>query len=219
MDRLFLPEKTRSSFLSRLRRKDEEGWNQFFGTYWRLFYAAALAWGLSEHDAQEVVQETMIGVVRAIPSYVHGQNGARFKTWLGSIVRHKIQDFLRGQGQSAEVNFSGLQSETESGSAVVERLAGAAAGENHWEADWNRRWNENAVWAAMDSLRLEVEPQHYEIFRRSAVCGHSAKQISQDLKVSPATIYTVVFRLRAKIKKLRARLDKEPLRGVDFSGE
>ncbi len=46
---------TRRSLLTRLKQWDDhESWKDFFDTYWKLVYSAAL----NETEAQEVVQET-----------------------------------------------------------------------------------------------------------------------------------------------------------------
>ena len=48
---------TRNSLLTRLKDwDDQEGWKRFFETYWRLIYNVAIQHGLSEMEAQEVVQ-------------------------------------------------------------------------------------------------------------------------------------------------------------------
>jgi RNA polymerase sigma-70 factor (ECF subfamily) len=48
------PIPTRYSLLSRLQNwDDQESWKDFFDTYWRLIYNAAVNSGLSETEAQE----------------------------------------------------------------------------------------------------------------------------------------------------------------------
>ena len=66
--REFLP--TRRSLLTRLKRwDDQESWRDFFNTYWKLVYGVALKSGLSESEAQEVVQETVISVAKKMPGF------------------------------------------------------------------------------------------------------------------------------------------------------
>ena len=55
----FIP--TRWSLISRLKDWDDrESWKNFFDTYWKLIYGAAIKAGLSDVEAEEVVQETVI---------------------------------------------------------------------------------------------------------------------------------------------------------------
>ena len=46
---------TRRSLLSRLKnREDQESWQDFFDTYWKLVYGVAIKAGLTDQEAQEV---------------------------------------------------------------------------------------------------------------------------------------------------------------------
>ena len=58
---------TRRSLLSRLRDwQDQEGWREFFDTYWRLIYNVARNSGLADAEAQDVVQNTFIYLALSI---------------------------------------------------------------------------------------------------------------------------------------------------------
>jgi len=64
----FLP--TRRSLLSRIRDwDDQESWRRFFDTYWRLIYNTAVKAGLSDAEAQDVVQETILTVAKKIKEF------------------------------------------------------------------------------------------------------------------------------------------------------
>ena len=84
---------TRRSLLSRLRSwGDQESWHDFFATYWRLIYEVALKSGLSEVEAEEVVQETVISVAKKMPGFKYDPAIGSFKGWLLQITRRRIAD-------------------------------------------------------------------------------------------------------------------------------
>src|SRR5678816_1887940 len=86
---------TRSSLLSRLRNLDDNrSWRTFFDTYWRLIYNVARKSGLSDEDAQDVVQETVIAVARKMPAFRYDASKGSFKQWLLLITRRRICDHL-----------------------------------------------------------------------------------------------------------------------------
>src|SRR5438552_9702284 len=61
---------TRQSLLSRLKNwNDHESWKTFFDTYWRLIYSTAIKAGLTDAEAEDVVQETIISVMKGLPEY------------------------------------------------------------------------------------------------------------------------------------------------------
>ena len=62
-DEEFIP--TRTSLLGRLKNwDDQESWKEFFDTYWKMLYSVARRAGLSETDAQDVVQEAIVAVAK-----------------------------------------------------------------------------------------------------------------------------------------------------------
>ena len=88
--------KTRRSLLSRLRDLDDrESWRTFFDLYWRMLYNVARRAGLSEADAQDVVQETVVAVARQMPEFHYDRAKGTFKHWLFRIVRRRVADHLR----------------------------------------------------------------------------------------------------------------------------
>src|SRR5881394_2363894 len=91
---------TRRSLLSRLRDLgDQESWSDFFHSYWRLIYEVALKAGLSDTEAQEVVQETVISVAKQMPGFRYDPARGKFKGWLLQITRRRIADLVRKRMQ------------------------------------------------------------------------------------------------------------------------
>src|SRR5579884_3179208 len=84
---------TRQSLLSRLKDWDDnESWRVFFDTYWRLIYNAAMKAGLTDAEAQDAVQETVISVMKSISSFKYDPAKGSFKTWLLRLTQWRILD-------------------------------------------------------------------------------------------------------------------------------
>ena len=80
-DQDWLP--TRQTLLSRLKDWDDaESWREFFESYSKLIYGVARRSGLSDSDAQEVVQETLVTVANKIPDFKYDPNKGSFKEFL-----------------------------------------------------------------------------------------------------------------------------------------
>src|SRR6478609_9328551 len=85
---------TRNSLIERLgRRLDRVKWQEFFDTYWRLIYGVARKSGLSDAEAHDVVQETVVGVAKNIGKY--DKKAGSFKSWLLQLTRWRIIDQVR----------------------------------------------------------------------------------------------------------------------------
>src|SRR5262249_13733511 len=63
---------TRPSLLARLKSGDDpQSWQEFYKTYGGLIRFFAEKAGLTADEAEEVVQETAIGVARQLPDYTY----------------------------------------------------------------------------------------------------------------------------------------------------
>lgn len=82
---------TRTSLLRRLKRwEDQESWRDFFDTYWRLIYSAAVKAGLNDAEAQDVVQDTVIAVAKKMEDFKYDPAVDSFKGWLLYLTRKRI---------------------------------------------------------------------------------------------------------------------------------
>src|SRR5438093_2890200 len=97
---------TRRSLLERLRDAgDKTGWQRFFDTYWKLLYRVALQSGLSEAEAEDAVQETVIAVARHMPEFRYDPEQCSFKSWLSLLLRQRIvHQFRKRNKPGAEAN-------------------------------------------------------------------------------------------------------------------
>src|SRR3954471_10790322 len=87
---------TRHSLLGRLQDwEDQESWRQFFDTYWRLIYGVAVKAGLTETEAQEVVQETVLEIAKRLKQAEYKAEAGSFKSWLLRVTRWRIGDQFR----------------------------------------------------------------------------------------------------------------------------
>ena len=83
---------TRPSLLKRLQSGDDpQSWQDFYRIYGGLIRHFATKAGLTADEAEEVVQETAIGVARRLPEFVYDPKVCRFKSWLLNLTRWRIQ--------------------------------------------------------------------------------------------------------------------------------
>src|SRR5436190_24241879 len=138
---------TRSSLLSRLRNAgDEASWRLFFETYCRLLYNVARKSGLSDSDAQDVVQETVIAVARKMPEFRYDPAKGSFKNWLLLITRRRIHDYFRRfyRANRAEATATPEANET--------IPAGDLPPDAELQAAWDYEWKQNLFHAALDRV-------------------------------------------------------------------
>ena len=73
---------TRDSLILRLPdRRDVEAWDEFALIYQPLVYRLARAKGLQDADAQEIVQEVLVAVSRAVDAHLSGRAALGWELW------------------------------------------------------------------------------------------------------------------------------------------
>ena len=95
---------TRRTLLSRLKDwNDQKNWQVFFDTYWSLIYYTARKGGLTEAEAEDAVQETIISVMKSMPTFHYDGEKGSFKGWLLQLTRWWVMDQLRKRKTRFEV--------------------------------------------------------------------------------------------------------------------
>jgi RNA polymerase sigma factor (sigma-70 family) len=203
---------TRLSLLERLRDMDDlASWQEFFDTYWKLIYLAAVKGGLSDADAEDVVQETIIGIARSMENYRYEPEVCSFKGWLMHVTRRRIVDHLR-QEHPGRYALVPLTTASETQTAEETPIADESpCSEKSFENMWDSEWKTNLMHAAMERVKRRISPEHYQIFHMHSVKGMPARSVGELLGVSVAKIYVVRHRVARMIKKEYRMLENKGL--------
>jgi RNA polymerase sigma factor (sigma-70 family) len=200
----FIP--TRQSLLERLRRwDDQESWQLFFDTYWKLVYRTAQKAGLHENEAEEVVQETVISVAKKMPDFQYrdSEQGGSFKQWLLRLTKWRINDQLRKRFKDRLlIRPSDESLEGDSLSEIPDPVA------NKLDELWSKEWEQNLLDAALERVKKKVEPRDYQVFQLSALKGWSGLKVSRNMKVSLGQVYTIKHRVSKELKGVLRELAK-----------
>src|SRR5258707_13657685 len=96
----------RRSLVSRLRQwDDQESWGEFFSTYWKLIYSVATKAGLTEEEAEDVVQETVLSVAKKMDTFKYDPEVCSFRGWLMHVTRLRIIDQFRKRRPGVSVKI------------------------------------------------------------------------------------------------------------------
>jgi RNA polymerase sigma factor (sigma-70 family) len=199
---------TRQSLLSRLKDwNDQEGWKTFFDTYWKLIYGAAIKSGLTDAEAQDVVQETVLSVLKSMGDFEYDPQKGSFKGWLLRLTGWRIHDQLRkrqpGNGRQRH------QSPTSTGTGTVERLPDPAG--VGLEATWDEEWEKNLMEAAIERVKKKVDPKQYQIFDLYVFKKWPVNRIVSSLRVNAGRVYLIKHRVSRLIKKELSYLQTRPI--------
>lgn len=195
---------TRRSLVERLADwGDQLRWQQFFDTYSKLIYSAARQSGLTDAEAQEVVQETVITVAKNIDKLKYDPAIGSFKGWLLQITRWRIADQFRKREPGHVKN---PRSADDRLTATIERVADSRIVD--LDVVWEAEWKENLFEAAIARVKKKVEPKQFQIFDCYVRKEWPAQKVVERLRVSVGQVYLARHRIGALLKKEIRALEK-----------
>jgi RNA polymerase sigma-70 factor (ECF subfamily) len=192
---------TRASLLARIRNPaDQAAWHQFVEIYRPLILRLARQKGMQEADAEDVVQDVLVAVAKAVEQREHDRKRAKFRTWLHRVAHNAILNALtrgrpdRGSGDSALLAvLDGHESHTGPDSDLL-RL------------EYRRevfRW-------AVRQIRKEFHQATWDAFWLTAVEGRAVEVVAEELAKNPGTIYAARSRVIRRIQEKVTEYEQEP---------
>ena len=195
---------TRASLLLRLKDwQDQASWQDFFDSYWGLIYGVARKAGMTDAEAQDVVQETLMAVARQMPGFNYDPQIGSFKAWLLKLTKWKILDQFRKRKSDRR---SEPITANESGTTPIEKFADPNGQE--FDAVWEEEWRLQLLAAAIDHVRRRIDPQKYQIFDFYVNKEWPAEKVAQSFGVPIDQVYLAKHRVTQAIKSEVERLEK-----------
>ncbi len=196
---------TRWSLLSRLKDwDDQDSWRQFFDTYWQLIYNSGVKAGLTDTEAEELVQEVVIGVAKKMGDFKADPAAGSFKSWLLTLTRWRIHDQLRKRPPPPPESRRLPQERTRT--ATIERLADTAPGP--LDAEWDTEWEKHLLQAAFERVKKQVRPELIQIFDLVIHKQWPALKVARRLGVNLARVYYARCKVSALLKREIKRLEE-----------
>jgi RNA polymerase sigma-70 factor (ECF subfamily) len=197
---------TRSSLLKRLRDMDDHvSWRSFFESYWRLIYNVARKSGLSDSEAQDVVQDTVIAVARKMPDFRYDPAKGSFKSWLLLITRRRIQDHLRKLYRSVRITEP---YDREAASYPDTLPANTPAPDAQIDAAWEDEWQQTVMQAALARVRRQANPKHYQVFDCCVLHNLPVAEVGKMLGLNAAQVYLAKHRITLSIKRAAREIER-----------
>jgi RNA polymerase sigma-70 factor (ECF subfamily) len=210
------------SLLARLKdSQDQDSWREFFDMYWRLIYAVAIQAGLTDAEAQDVVQETVISVSKSIHKFRCDRSFGSFKAWLLRLTRWRISDQFRNRLVNCALPEDHRLRFSRRGSALAEELGSketATSSALDYSVDpssvildqvWDEEWKNNLLATAIERVKAQVRPKDYQIFDLCVIKSLPISRVASTLGVSAAQVYLAKHRItkliREKVRRLEPR--------------
>lgn len=197
---------TRESLLGRLKDwDDDESWRDFYDTYWRLIYGVAMKSGLSEAEAADVLQETVIAITRRMREFKYDPALGSFKGWLLHQTRWQIANQFRRRQRGA------VQRVDETGKTRLMETVPDPATAQTADRVWDDEWERNILMVALERIKEKVPPRQMQIYQLYVQKEWPVSKVARTLDVSATLVYVTKHRITTLIKQEVRRLMKQHL--------
>ena len=169
---------------------DHARWGEFVARYTPMM-RMYLARRFPAADAEDIIQETFISLVKAIPRYTYvPEEKGHFRSYLTGILHHKAAN-------AVECDIRRRKAEC------------AHTEEEHRERREEKGWRRSAMEIALQQLLADesMQPRTREVFRRVAVNGEKPAEVAESFGVSLNAIYQMKDRAKRRLKELVAALE------------
>jgi RNA polymerase sigma-70 factor (ECF subfamily) len=178
---------TSMSLLKRLRSPAHADWQRFADLYTPLLFFWARQQGMSQHDAEDLVQDVFAVLVDKMPEFEYDPSRS-FRSWLRTVVVNKWRDRQR---------------------RILRAPAMGELSENEMASEEDSAWDEleyrrQIVGRAMELIEPEFEPTTWRAFWESAVRHRAPGDVASELGLTRNAVYVARSRV---LKKLRAELE------------
>jgi RNA polymerase sigma-70 factor (ECF subfamily) len=182
-------------------QQDIAAWDQFVTIYQPLIFRLARSKGFQEADAQDVVQEVMLAVSKAIHRWEPDPDKGRFRDWLFRIARNMMINFLTRRKHKS---LGAVESADE---MLVDHPDPSSSSEatQEFELEYRR----GVFLLAAERVRAQVRPNTWEAFRLTAIEEFSIAKAARQLGMKEGAVLVARCRVLARMRLVVAELDMQ----------
>jgi RNA polymerase sigma-70 factor (ECF subfamily) len=189
---------TSATLLERLRDCPDDGaWKRLVDIYrpWLLGWLRRNK--LADADAEDLVQDILLVVVRELRFFRHNQRTGAFRSWLRTIAVHRLRDALRGKRYRPVA--TGDQQ-------VLDRLVQLEDPASQLSAMWEREHDRHVLGRLLALIEPDFQPDTFEAFSRVMLQGNKPAAVAKEMGVSVNAVLLAKSRILARLRQEAAGL-------------
>lgn len=186
------------SLLDRLQSQpNDDSWQRLTDLYTPLIRNWLGRQAVESAEVDDLVQETLLVVLRKLPQFRHNERPGAFRAWLRSITVNCLRNFWRDRRLRplATGDTSFLQ--------VLAQLEDPNSGESKL---WDEQHDLHVAQRLLVLIKPDFEPTTWKAFERVTVDQVKAKQVAEELGISTSSVYVAKSRVLARLREESAGL-------------
>lgn len=189
---------TSLSLLDRARGDHgDDAWQRLSAVYVPLLRAWLLRFEVAAADADDLVQEVLLTVSRELPRFEHSGRAGAFRSWLRTILVHRLRDFWRSRN---------YRPAAAGGSTWLEQLQQLEDESSDASREWNLEHDRHVMARLLESVRPRFEAKTWEAFHRQIFGGQRADTVSAELGMPLNSVYVARSRVLSTLRREAAGL-------------
>lgn len=203
---VFTPPRDEAALIAGLRRRDESFFLDLVQRYHLSLVRLAQTFVPSQAIAEEVAQETWVGVLQGIDRF---EERSSLKTWIFQILVNRAK--TRGQREARSISFSAMDLEPDTCGPSVDPSRFAGPGSeypDHWLVA-PQPWNltpEQVLLSQECKGHIEqaiagLPPIQREVITMRDVQGWSSEEVCNILGVSESNCRVLLHRARSRVRR------------------
>lgn len=164
-------------------------WERFLYLYQPLFKHWLRLYPVPEAERHDLVQETLIVVLRRISEFKHNGRTGAFRAWLKRIVHNQVLEYLRDR----KSNWLNTES------TVLDQLQSTYP---ELESQIDREHDQEVLRRLLQLTKPLVPPLAWEAFYRTAVVGEGSPQVARELGMTLNAVYIARSRVFAIVRRI-----------------
>jgi RNA polymerase sigma-70 factor, ECF subfamily len=175
---------------------DPQAWVEFCDRYGDLIAAFCRRQGLQPEDVDDVRQDVLLALTRAMPGFTYDPAKGKFRSYLKTIVLHAIyrKSFQKTRARPLE--------EAEDATRV-------GAADQGIDQQWEVEWRQYHLRTAMRSVANEFNEADMAAFERYAMEGQDARTVAAGLSLTLDQVYQAKSRILKRIADIIERQIEE----------
>mgnify|MGYP001991071731 CR=1 FL=1 len=192
---------TRHTLLQKIQEpNNENSWEEFTEYYSGYIYVIIRNFRVDIEDSEDLLQDVLIKVWKGIRQYDYREKRSKFRTWLCSIVRNTVFNFLKSKSvKNAKQNVAyneALQQMNLISDAEVDKIA---------EKEW-QNYMANLAW---DNIKNDLSKVNRLIFEDFLKGESNNLKLAEKHGVAETSVRVYKMRVKKALSKEIVRLNNE----------
>lgn len=181
---------THTTLLARVAAGADPGaWAEFCARYGDLIRGFCRARGLQPADIDDVQQDVLLALNKAMPGFVYDPSRGTFRGYLKTIVLHAI---FRRSCQNDRVGTL----------PDYEEITRTANADISAEVQWEHQWRQYHLRRAMATLESEFNETDAQAFEQYAIMGQTPAEVADNLGITVDSVYQAKSRILKRLAQV-----------------